>query len=135
MLGPLRFHGDVLDERAAERDVEDLDAAAHPEDGELPVERALDELELEGVAAGLRDRQVLGRLLAVAAGIDVPAAAQQDAVARIERVLQVTVHAGKAEPNAAREGERPLEADRGVVAEVVQAQGEPDHRFAPVTHD
>ena len=134
VLGPLGLDRDVLDERAAEGDVEDLDAAAHAEDGQPAVERALGELELEGVAERLGRRQVLGRLLAVARGIDVAASAEEDPVAGIQRIFEVPVHARKPQPDAARQGHRALEADRGVVAEVVQAQGEPDHRFAPVTH-
>jgi hypothetical protein len=116
MVGPLRLHGDVLDERAAEGDVQDLDPAAHAEDRQAAVERALGELELERVANRLGRRQVLGRILAVPARVD------------------VAVDARKGEADPAGEGDRALEADPGVVAEVVQAEREPDHRFAPVAH-
>ena len=78
---------------------------------------------------------MLGRLLPVATGIDVTAAAQQDAVARVERVLEMAVHTRKPQPHAAREGKRPLEADSRVVAEVVQPERESDHRLPPIRHD
>ena len=129
MLGPLGLHGDVLDERAAERDVEDLDPAAHAEDGQAAVERALGELELEGVAERLGRREVLGRLLPVARGVDVAAAAEEDPVAGVQRVLEVPVDAREREADAAGERDRPLVADPGVVAEVVQAQREADDRL------
>ena len=130
VVGPLGLHGDVLDERPSEGDVEDLDAAAHAEDGEAPVEHALGQIELEGVPQRLGGRQVLGRLLAVAPGVDVAAAAEEDPVADFERVLEVpAVDAREREADAAGERDRPLEADAGVVAEVVQAEGEADHRF------
>ena len=136
VLGPLGLDRHVLDERAAEGDVEDLDPAAHPEDRQPAVERTLGELELEDVAKRLGRREVLGRLLAVARGVDVPAAAEEDPVAHVERVLEVPVHAREAEADAAGKRDRPLEADRGVVAEVVQPQREADDRFpsvAPLT--
>ena len=45
--------------------------------------------ELEGIAARLGRRQVLRRLLAVVAGLDVPAAAERDLGARIEGIVEV----------------------------------------------
>ena len=130
MLGPLLPERNVLDERAPERDVQDLDAAAHPEDGQPAVERALDELELVGVASRLGRRQVLRRLLAVVAGLDVPAAAERDPGARIEGIVEEgAVHPRQDEGDAARERERTLEADATVVAEVVQAEREADDGF------
>ena len=135
VLGPLRLDRDVLDERAAEGDVQDLDAAAHPEDGEPAVEHAFGQLELEGVPNRLRRRQMLRGLLPVASRVDVAAAAEEDAVADVERVLDVAVDAREREPDPADERERPLEADPGVVAEVVQAEREADHRFARGRHD
>ncbi len=101
-----------------------------PRIGEPAVERALGQLELEGVAHRLGRGEVLGGLLAVAARVDVAAAAEEDPVADVERVLQVAVDPRKREADAAGERERPLEADAGVVAEVVQAQREPDDGFA-----
>src|SRR4029450_8500318 len=94
MLGPFRLHGDVLDERAAKRDVEDLDAAAHAKDRETAVERSLGQLQLEGVADRLRRGEVLGRFLPVEARVDVAAAAEEDAVAGLARALHVGGHAG-----------------------------------------
>jgi hypothetical protein len=44
------------------------------------------------------------------------------------------VHPRKHEADAAGERDRPLEADAGVVAEVVQAQGEAYDRFPVLTH-
>jgi hypothetical protein len=130
VLGPLVLEGEVLDERASEGDVEDLDPAAHAEDRKPALERALRELELERVPAGLGRGEVVGRLLAVAARVDVAAAAEEDPVARVERVLEVDP--GEREPHAACEGDRPLEAHAGVVAEIVQAERQADHRLTIV---
>ena len=129
MLGPLGLERGVLDESAAERDVQDLDSAAHTEDWQAALERSLDELELEGIAPRLGDAQVLGRRLAVEARVDVPAAAEQDPVAGVERVFEVAADARQHHPDAAGERQRLLEADAAVVAEVVQAQREADNRF------
>ena len=134
MLGPLGLDRHVLDERPAERDVQDLNAPAHAEDREPALERALGQLELELVAQRLGRREVLGRLLPVAARVDVAPAAEEDAVADVERILQVAVHPRERKPDAAHERQRPLEADPGVVAEVVQAEREADHRFALAAH-
>ena len=71
MVRPFGLHGHVLDERAAQRDVEDLDPAAHAEDGQAPVERLLNKLELELVAERIGRPEMLGRILPVATRVDV----------------------------------------------------------------
>ena len=129
MVRPFGLHGHVLDERAAERHVEDLDPAAHAEDGQAPVERALDELELELVAERIGRPEMLGRILPVATRVDVSSAAEEDPVAGVQRIVEVTVDARQGEPDAAGERQRPLVADSGVVAEVVQPQRETDDRL------
>ena len=77
-VGPLA--GDVLHEGAAERDVEDLDAAADREQRHVVGHGATGEAELE-VVAGRRD-VVDGRVprLAEALGLDVTAAGEHEAV-------------------------------------------------------
>ena len=112
MLGPLGLQAHVLDQRPPERDVEDLDAAAHAQDRQPAVERPLDELELVGVAARLGRREVLRRLLSVEARLDVPAAAESDPVAGVEGIVEEgAVHARQDERDAAGERERTLEPD------------------------
>src|SRR5215217_8815869 len=73
--------GDVLEEGAAETDVEDLDSAADAEDRQIAVECLAQERELEGVAE-LAD--VVGRRVdvgvAVDRRIDVGAAAEEQTV-------------------------------------------------------
>src|SRR5829696_2838054 len=132
MLGPFGLERDVLHERSPQRDVQHLDPTAHAEHREAAVERTLDELALEYVASRLRVGQVLARLLPVAAWVDVTATAEKDAVAGVERILQVAVDPREPEPDAARERERPLEAHTRVIAEVVQAEREADDRFPPI---
>ena len=104
MLGP-RVERDVLDERSAERDVQDLDPAAHAEDRQAAVERPLDELELEGVALRVGRREKLVRLLAVRRRLDVAAAAEEDAVAGVEH-LSGGRRAGKGEAERRRPARR-----------------------------
>src|SRR5207247_7981263 len=86
---PVRNQRDVLDEGATKGDVQHLDAAAHSQEGESPVEHALDELELEGVPVRIGDCEELVRLLAVTARLDVPAAAEQDAAAGVEGIVEI----------------------------------------------
>jgi uncharacterized protein YgbK (DUF1537 family) len=120
LVYPVRNQRDVLDEGATKRDVQHLDAAAHAQDGEAPVEHALDELELEGVAVRIGDRQELMRLLAVAARLDVPAAAEKDAVAGVEGIAEILpVQLREHERDATCERDRALVAHAGVVPEVL----------------
>ena len=60
-------HAEVLDQRAAARDVQQLHAAAHPEDGQLPRDRAACETELEVVATRGWARSVAVERLGVVA--------------------------------------------------------------------
>ena len=74
--------GQVLAQRAAERDVEDLQAAADPEAGQVPAGRLGRERELEGVALGRRRERLRMRLGAVVLGVQVRAAREQEPVHR-----------------------------------------------------
>ena len=66
---------------------------------------ALGQLELEGVAAARWARDA--RSAPDRSGrVDVASASEQDAVADVERVLEVAVDARQREPDAAHEGER-----------------------------
>ena len=68
--------GQVLDQRAAPRDVEHLHATADAEDRQVSVERRVDETEL-GLVAGVVDTSRRGLTLgAVERGVDVSAADQ-----------------------------------------------------------
>ena len=129
MVGPARRERDVLHERAAERDVDHLAAAAHAEQGPLALECALHELELELVAMRVGRAERLVRLLAVTVRVDVPSAADHDRVDEVERVVEDGVEAAERERDPAGERDRSLEADALVVAEVVVADREADHRL------
>ena len=97
-----------------------------PRIGQPPVERALDSSSSNASRSGSVGAQVLGRLLAVAARVDVAARRRAGSVADVERVVEVAVHARQHEPDPAGERERPLVADSRVVAEVVEAEREAD---------
>src|SRR5439155_4870164 len=132
---PLVDEADVLDEGAAEGDVQHLDPTAHAEDRQLLVERPLDELELEGVPVRVRRGELRVRLLTVASGLDVAAAAEDDAVADLEDVGQVPVgDPRKRQRQPTGEGDGPLEPDGSVLAEVEQADGEAYHGFPRARH-
>ena len=74
---------DVLHERAAEGDVDDLEAAADPEDRAPGPLRLFEEPEVEVVALGVDlDGPVLERRPAVPGGIDVHAAPEHEGVER-----------------------------------------------------
>src|SRR3989442_9317168 len=113
VLGPLGDETHVLDERAAESDVQDLDSATHAEDREAPFERALGQLELERVAARLGRHQVVGPLLPVEARVDVASAAEQTPVTGVEGVVEISVDARQDQPDASRKSDRALKADAG----------------------
>jgi hypothetical protein len=76
---------DVLDERAAGGDVEDLGAAADGEERQIAVERRGGERQFDAVAFGVDLHCRVARRLAVAGRIDVHAAGEQEAVAFGER--------------------------------------------------
>src|SRR5207237_746973 len=78
-------------ERAAEGAVQHLQPAAQAEQRQLLVERALHELQLERIPVRIRRGELRVRLLAVAAGLDVAAPAEDDAVADVENLPEVTV--------------------------------------------
>jgi hypothetical protein len=77
---------------------------------------------------------VLAGLLAVARRLDVAPAAEEDAVAELERVREAD--AREREADAAGQRERSLEPDGGVIAEVVLAEREADDGLlVPDGHD
>src|SRR5918995_2928850 len=130
MLGPFGLDADVLDEGAAECDVQYLDAPAGAEDRQLALERAAHQLELEGVPVGLGGREMLRRLLAEEARLDVPPAAEKDPIAGVQGVVEEgSVQPRERHRHAACKRDRALEADASVVTEVVQADREADHRL------
>jgi Fe-S oxidoreductase len=86
----------------------------------LAVERALDELELERVAPRLGIGQVLARRLPVTARVDVAAAAEEDAVAGVEGIVEIlAVQLRQHERDATCKRDRALVAHAGVVPEVL----------------
>ena len=128
-MGPLGLDGDVLDERASEGHIQDLDAAAHAEDREAAVEGASDELELERVPTRIGRAEMFARLLAVPARIDVSPASEENSVADLEGVVEVALHARQHQPDPAGQRDGPLVADARVVAEVVEAERQADDGF------
>jgi hypothetical protein len=72
--------GDVLVHRAPERDREQLVAPADREHGHLPPDRAARQRHLARVAVGVHPVDGLARRRAVARGIDVAAAEQEETV-------------------------------------------------------
>jgi hypothetical protein len=92
MVRPFGLHGHVLDERAAQRDVEDLDPAAHAEDGQARSSACSTSFELELVTAD-RSSRMLSRILPVATRVDVSSTAEEDSVAGVQRIVRVTVDA------------------------------------------
>ena len=79
--------GKVLQEVAAAEDVQQLEAAADRESGQIALERRLEQPQLPRVAAGLRR---VGRWVPVGPvvdGVDVDAAREDDAVEHVERLV------------------------------------------------
>ena len=81
----------VLNEIAAESDVQDLAAAADREHGHVPPERRLEEHELRAVTIRKDTRRLFVRLLPVQLGVEVGAPGEDEAVDRIERLLHAVV--------------------------------------------
>ena len=110
--------GQVLMEITAAGDVQDLATAADGEDRQVSLERSLEQCQLRPVALR-HDAFGLGvRLLAVRLGIEIGAARQQQAVERLERLVdrllggrdQKRAAAGPLDgPNIGRRNERLLE--------------------------
>jgi hypothetical protein len=79
--------GQVLDEVAAERDVQDLASAAHRKNRHVPLERLAEELELRLVALRVDPSHLAVGLSSVGARIDVAAAREDETVERVEQLL------------------------------------------------
>ena len=77
--------GQVLVQRPAEADVEQLRPPAHPEHRQAHGEGAVEHRQLRGVAVGMRGDGTRVRRRAVAVGRDVRAAAEQHTVEPIDR--------------------------------------------------
>src|SRR5918996_1419479 len=80
--------GQVLDEIAAQRDVHDLAPATDGEDGHVAGKGRLEEHELGAVAVGADVLRLGVRVGAVAGGIEVGAAREEEAVEGVERLLR-----------------------------------------------
>ena len=83
--------GQVLDEVAAARDVQHLEAAADREHRHVARERGLEQRELAAVALGVRSVRLRMRLGAVLLRIEVVAAGEEQAVERVERLLDAVL--------------------------------------------
>ena len=80
---------EVLVERAAAGDVHDLHPAADAEERQVALHRAAGQRELEGVALGHRPDRLRVRRLAVAGGVHVGPAGEQQAVEQVEQAVGV----------------------------------------------
>ena len=89
VLGVADVVGQVLAQRPAAGDVEHLHAAAHAEEGHPALERAARQRELEGVALGQHGRRLGVALGAVALGLDVGAAGEDERVDEVEQRVGV----------------------------------------------
>ena len=76
--------GEVLQERAAAGDVDQLHPAADAQQRHVALDRRARERDLEGVALGHRVDGLRMRLLAVAGGVDVGAAREHQAVDQLQ---------------------------------------------------
>ena len=104
--------GDVLIERAAERDVQQLVAAADGENRHVAVEGRIDQRELEAVEHRIGAVDHGCGLLAVQARVDVGAAGQQQTIERREQLDGSVVVVRLAIERAATvTGERPSRAN------------------------
>ena len=81
--------GKVLDEISTARDVQQLESTADGEGRHVALERRTEQGHLAGIPARLRRVGLRVRLRAVARRIDVRASGEDDAVERVERLLDV----------------------------------------------
>src|SRR6478735_1131132 len=98
----LRKIGNMLDQGSAERDIEQLDATANAEHRHIALVGAPGESELEGVASlvdaiGLR----VNGVIAEEGGIDIGAAAEDEAIHKREDILFSSGDWGKNDRRAA----------------------------------
>jgi hypothetical protein len=80
--------GQVLNEVAAERDVQNLAAATYGENRHVPLKRLAEQLELGLVALWVDPSDLVVGVGAVRVRIDVPTAREDEAVERVERLLE-----------------------------------------------
>src|ERR1700683_480567 len=81
--------GQMLQEGASERDVDQLHAAADAQHRHVALDGSARERYLEGISLGDRVNRVRPGLLAIGGGVDVGAACEQQAVDQIEYLLRV----------------------------------------------
>ena len=79
--------GQVLEQRAAVGDVDELHPAADPEHRQVALDRGAHERDLEAVALGHRVERLGMGLLAIARRVDVGAAGQHQPVEQVERFV------------------------------------------------
>jgi GMP synthase-like glutamine amidotransferase len=121
--------GQILDQRAAECDVQNLDATADTEDRQTRGARDLDQRELPRVALGLGCPAPGLPLLAVPGGIDVGATAEDESVEALDDRVDRSVP-------AQFDGQPPGRGDgTGVVREVEVDVGRPDGSRHSVAED
>ena len=108
---------EMLDEIAAEGDVEDLRAAADREHGEVARERRVQQRQLGAVALGRRPPRLGVRLLAVELGVEVGAAREDEPVERA-RASRRSRRAGGTSRAGRRRGRRRGRSRTGTSAAV-----------------
>jgi hypothetical protein len=94
VVGVADVVGQVLDQRAAERDVQQLHAAADPEHRQVAFQRAQRQRDLRAVAVGPGVGGLGMALDAVGARVDVRAAGEHQAVEAVEHVVGVLFDPG-----------------------------------------
>ena len=129
--------GQVLDEIAAARDVEQLRAAADRQHGHVARERRLEQRELRLVAPRLRRVGRRVRLGPVQVRVEVAAAGEDHAVERVERLLDRALHGRDDERPPARVLHRPHVDERDerrvlvpdAHLHLLRVRGDPDQRL------
>jgi len=94
--------GKVLDDVAAARHVQHLRAAAHGEDGHVPLQRRRQQRELRAVTVRHGAARLGVRLSPVRLRVEIVAAREDDAVERVERLLHPVLDGGHEQRAPAR---------------------------------
>ena len=118
--------GQVLQQRAAAGDVDQLHPPADPQHRQVPLDRRAGQGDLERVALGHRVHGLRVRPLAVAAGVDVGAAGKHEPVDQLQRLLRILGH-GRVHCQHQREPASPLHR----LHVVVRQQRRPQVPHAP----
>ena len=80
---------DVLVERAAERDVENLDTAAHGERRLIAGDDRSGDRDIGGITAGVDRTELVVMVMSVGRGVDIAPAGDDDRVDRVEQRLDI----------------------------------------------